>query len=198
MLFDIDFRFTQCTSNPNCLDDFARLHIYEVTSILDPVSRFDQSNYKLLRVLQQEGSSNTNLQFSIPRSSDSNINGFYLAFEDVGTCGQIERLLTYHLRAPGFKDSDNLVTCPDTALPPSGTTRLTTSFCTCDLNAVSTASLERSCDASGVCSGSPACACKPGYELSTDGTCTRKLKYTHISGNTTLNHYTAILVHTCI
>ena len=172
VLFDINFRLTQCTGNPSCQNDFVRLHIYEVTGILDEASSFDRTNYKLLQVLQQEGSSNTNLKFNILRPSDPSINGFYLAFEDVGTCGQVSRLIAYHLRAPAFQDSDNLVTCPDTALPPSATTVLSTSSCTCDLNAVNTSSLERACDANGVCSGSPACACKPGYELSPNGICT--------------------------
>ena len=177
-MFEISFRFAQCKTRPDCDNDFANVYKFDVPSIQDAASQTNAANYlsNKLGVLQQVSLFDFDtVEWRVVRPADPSIKGFYLGFEDIGTCGQVSRILASHMRAPGFRDASNLVTCPDTALPPTGSTKQSTSTCSCDSNSVAVASLERSCDMNGVCTGSPACACKAGYELSSEGICTGEL-----------------------
>ena len=154
------------------------MYRFDVPSIQDVVSQTNTANYlsNKMGVLRQESPFDFDtVQWRVVRPADSSIKGFYLGFQDTGTCGQVGRVIASHKRSPGFRDAANLVTCPDTALPPTGSTQLSTTTCSCDSNSVAVASLERSCDVNGVCTGSPACACKAGYELNSEGTCTGEL-----------------------
>ena len=126
----------------------------------------------MLGILQQEGRTDNTIHWKFARPSTAK--GFYIGFQDIGTCGQIKRILINHFGDPGYRNAEELVTCPTIPFPPQQSDDVTTKQCECDANSVPVTSLDRSCDSRGDCTGDPACRCKPGYELNADGTCKGK------------------------
>ena len=168
---NITFRFSQCTSNPACTNDFVNVYRYD-TGAIDTVGQTDKSKYKQkVGVLQQVGSTDNDVHWTFKRPQDASIKGFYMGFEDIGTCGQMKRILVYHKKDSGYRDESKLVTCPTIPLPSVGSGEKFTKDCVCDANSAPITNLGRSCDELGVCTGGQECACKPGYELNEAGSC---------------------------
>ena len=92
---DITFRFSPCTRNPACTNDVVNVYRYD-TEAIDTVGQTDRENYEKMGVLQQEGYGDTHAHWTFKGPQDASMKGFYMAFEDIGTCGQIKRVLVYH------------------------------------------------------------------------------------------------------
>ena len=88
-------------------------------------------------------------------------NGFYLGFKDTGTCVNIQRIQIYYKKFTPVASSP--VICPETGLPPAGTTASVT--CSCPANSVATSSLQMTCRSDGTCTGNLTCQCQGGYGL---------------------------------
>lgn len=165
VLVNVTYRFTQCTNNPNCLNDFVTLSRYDVET--REARQTDTRNYVEMEVLRQEGKKavSKHLIFTKPE----NANGFYLGFRDNGTCGQVRRIVVYYENAPGYIDENSLVTCPCVAYPELES-ETNSRECTCHANALPIGSLVRRANYTGFVKEVPMCGCKPGYEF-IDGEC---------------------------
>ena len=173
--FNISVRFSQCTSNPDCTNDFATVYKFDSNSPAAVSEQMNPANHQLLRStemdsrLQQVGSTDTPVLWRIPKSSFPAA-GFYLGFRDTGTCGQVKRIYVYYLKAPMYSNATTLLTCPNVPLPPQGTSGTTRGTCCCGEKATNASSLERVCRANGTCEepSSEVCGCQPGYEFVND------------------------------
>lgn len=162
---NITYRFSECRRNPACTHDYVKVFRYDAKSI-DSAGQTVKQNYRTqLGVLQQEGDGDNTVHWIFTRPQDKSVKGFYLAFQDSGTCGYVRRILAYNRMEQSYRDASKLVTCPSIPLPLSGSGRVTSKDCECDDNSEPLTRISRSCDSNGVCTGQPACACKPGYEL---------------------------------
>ena len=167
--FETSFRFSRCTGNPNCTNDFATVYKFDSNSPAQVSEQTDPANYQLLRStemdsrLQQVGMSDTPVLWRIPKSRFPAA-GFYLGFRDTGTCGPVKRIFVYYMKAPMYSNATTLLTCPNVPLPSSGTTR---GSCCCGEKATNASSLERVCRADGTCEepSTDVCGCQPGYEF---------------------------------
>ena len=92
---DITFRFSQCTRIPSCTNDFVNVYRYD-TEAIDTVGQTDRANYEKMGVLKQDGPMDNDVHLTFKGPQDASVKGFYMAFEDIGTCGQIKRILVYH------------------------------------------------------------------------------------------------------
>lgn len=162
---NVSYRFTQCTNNRNCHNDFVSLSRYDVEN--KQVLQTDTQNYIEMQVLQQVGRNTVSKHLNFERPE--NANGFYLGLRDIGTCGQVERIIVYYENAPGYTDDNNLVTCPCIAYPESESD-INSKECTCHAHALPVGSLVRTADHSGAVNEMPVCGCKPGYEFA-NGEC---------------------------
>ena len=88
----------------------------------------------------------------------SQYEGFYLAFRDQNSCGQIRRVMVYHNICP--RRTEGLVIYPET---PTGNTSVPVSH-ECAANAEMTGG-GLLCAPDGTWSGSPSCGCVPRYRL---------------------------------
>ena len=177
MFFNITFSFSRCSNHPYCTNDFANLYIYSVTSKpakIDPVTDTASYGEPVRKLLQDQTpfSIDTFEHWSFERPKDAT--GFYLAFQDLGTCGYIDRIHLYYEVTPGVREDDDLVTCPCIPRPYSmdGTS---SNECKCDEHAQPVDNITRSTDTGGTPSETPKCACDPGYQMN-GGKCTRKFR----------------------
>ena len=99
---------------------------------------------------------------SFPRPNSSLT---YYGIQDVGSYGDIQRIIVYYRVAQGYEQG--LVICPNVALPKEGSGNTNSRNCTCKTNAIAITSLERKCNDIGVCEENPVCACSPGYQYNT-------------------------------
>lgn len=173
VIFNISYIFSECQSRPDCNNDYVTLHHYQ-TNTTSNTERRRTENYRPLlgsamesRLQQQDRTSRVNLRLTLPTSNRPD--GFYLGIQDDGTCGNLERIIVYFQVARGWQGQ--LLTCPDVALPPLGSSSTSQETCTCAENASPTSStLSRVCDVNGMCNEDQACACSPGFEL-VNGVC---------------------------
>jgi len=137
------------------------MYRYERNERDDAVAR-TTSNYQLIRRVQQpNGFAQRTYQTSITFIPSGNSNGFYLGFKDTGTCVNIQRIQIYYNKFTPVAPSP--VICPETGLPPAGTTASVT--CSCPANSVATSSFQMTCRSDGTCTGNPTCQCQGGYGL---------------------------------
>ncbi len=176
MFVDVSYRFTQCTNNRNCHNDFVTLSRYDVEGKMDGQQEDTQSYIEML-TMQQEGRSTVSKHLSFDRPE--NANGFYLGLRDIGTCGQVNRIIVYYENAPGYTRENSLVTCPCIAYP-KAEGEMNNKNCTCHANALPMGSLVRTANHSGAVSEMPVCGCKPGYEF-INGNCQREFDFLLLS-----------------
>ena len=170
-------RFTACQqrsgSNPPCRNSFVTLHRYDTNSTGSPSDITNTANYQPCfgdessSRLEQSGDGDTNIirTFTRPKFTST-----YFGIKDIGTTGDVQRVLVYYRVAQGFEQG--LVVCPNIALPPRGSRETVSKSCTCKNNSVAVGSLEMTCDDNGTCTGSPSCECGPGYQYNdTEGAC---------------------------
>ena len=160
-------RFTACQqrsgATPPCVNSFVTLHRYDTNSSQASNEITNTANYQPCfgdqSRLEQSGDAETNI---IRRYTRPNFASTYFGIEDVGTIGDVTRLLVYYRVAQGFEQG--LVVCPNVALPPEDSQRTVSQSCTCKNNSMAMGSLEMTCDRNGDCVGSPMCGCGPGYQ----------------------------------
>ena len=157
------FRWSRCTSNQNCKNDFVTLYRYDTNTIVSTSKQTDPENYhpitgnNLTSVLQQgpqSGDTTVELRFN----RFSGFNGLYLGFQDTGTCGQIKRFQVYYRIAPPV--TDGLLSCPEVPLV---TGDINSANCSCAENSSPIGDLKRTCSDDGVCSDLAMCNCDCGY-----------------------------------
>ena len=121
------------------------------------------SNYQLVRRIQQPRNfSQQQYGASFNFTPSGNTNGFYLGFRDTGTCVNILRLQVYYRISP--QRTDGLVTYPEIALPPQGSSETVTAMATCAASSTNLTSLQITCFANETCVNVASCACVPGHE----------------------------------
>ena len=130
---------------------------------VDATAARTTSNYQLeQRIEQPSGFTQTEYAASFSFTPSGNTNGFYLGFRDTGTCLNILRLQVYyrisHRRTVG------LVTYPEIALPPQGSSETVTAMATCAASSTNLTSLLVTCFANGTCVDVASCGCVPGHE----------------------------------
>ena len=92
----------------------------------------------------------------------SNANGFYLAIEDTGTCGSIERITVYYRVIPSR--TDGLIEYPEIPLPPVGSSDRITRTAACAEDSMGS-NLDLTVNSNGIVEGNPSCLCNPGYQF---------------------------------
>ena len=173
VFFNITYRFVECVQRPDCQRTYVTAYKYDVDAP-DENSQTDPSRYsplrgteELSRIVQSEqfDAADSVIGFSIPRPRT---NGFYLAFRDQGTCGQVRRVILYYERTLQYNGT--LLTCPTVPYPLQGTATTTQGSCCCGENAANNASLNIVCSADQRCVEpmSGVCGCAPGYTFNVD------------------------------
>ena len=162
---NITYRINNCPAM-ECGRSFKILN-YKVNS---PQS---QSNYRNTGRYSLIGTPDTlftetteTFEFTLSRSE----HGFYLAFQDEGTCVTISRVIVYYQRCPA--NVDGLVIRPEIIFPRRGAENPISGRASCKANSTNTNSLELTANPDLTCSGNPVCACIPGhfYQEVTQGT----------------------------
>ena len=168
---DITFRFSQCTGNPACTNDFVTLYRFDTNTIVPLSAHTNPANYIPMfgsgtdSHLQQVGFRNVNImrKFTIP----GDYTGFYLGIRDTGTCGQVQRVYLYY--TPCKELLDGLVYYPELVRPPISTNSCYTAEACCAPNSHSTTSpIYRACS-DGRCERNVTCECDPGYTVDSSG-----------------------------
>ena len=168
---NITFRFSQCSSNPACTNDFVTLHRFD-TNAIEPISRQnDSANYYIPLFgpgtettdsrLQQVGTTDVGVVRSF--ETPGNYAGFYLGIQDTGTCGQVKRIFLYY--TPCKELLDGLVYYPELVRPPAGSPNPNIAEACCAPNAHSTTSLTFRAFSDGRCERDVICECDAGYEI---------------------------------
>ena len=159
---NISAGFTECrlAQNPRCNQLYIDMYRYERNGRNDSAAT-TTSNYQFIRRIQQpNGFAQRAYQTSFTFIPSGNSNGFYLGFKDTGTCVNIHHIQIYYNKFTPVALSP--VICPETGLPPAGTTASVT--CSCPANSVATSSLQMTCRSDGTCTGNPTCQCNEGYQ----------------------------------
>ncbi len=172
----VTYRLSQCVTGGNAKAECKTLdvHWYEGSTIMSMAQQTNRDNYSPLLTLTSTTTATVTQEFSF---NPGNFNGFYLAFEDDGSCVDLNGLRVYYRICPG--KVEGLVTYPEIALPTQGSTMPALRDAICASNSSATSSLELSAFADGTCSGEPTCECNPGYEyvqpVDEPAMCQRKL-----------------------
>ena len=169
VFFNISYRFFECQQRPDCTRSYVTAYKYDVDTPVAENIQTDPSRYSPLRGTveqsrieqpQQLEFGDINRLFSIARPSN---NGFYLAFRDQGTCGQVRRVIVYYERT--LRYNGILLTCPTVPYPLEGSATTTQGTCCCGENAASNGSHTIVCSANRTCVEhmSGVCGCVPRY-----------------------------------
>ena len=171
----VTFRFSQCSSNPACRNDYVTLYRFDTNSIVPTSTLTNPAKYIPLfgpgtettdSRLQQVGTTDIGVVRSFETSG--NYAGFHLGIRDTGTCGQVKRIFLYY--KPCKELLDGLVYYLELVRPPASSPNpcYTAEAC-CAPNAHSTTSLTyRACN-DGRCERNVRCECDPGYVVDATG-----------------------------
>ena len=154
MSLDID---GACIANIACTNMQLTMHIFNRNGNNEQ-ERVDQGNYDTLSVLSPPDGVEGPIRVRFNKTADTE--GFYLAVQDVGTCGTVGQFIVYYRACP--ERSEGLVFYPEFGLPSTGS--LTTNA-VCANGSSPTSSPLLTGYSNGTCEGTPACACDPGYEF---------------------------------
>ena len=162
-------RFSGCIQRneqtPPCLNNFVNLHRYDTNSQRTQSEVSNTQNYQPYLgnlTASQLGSEVEGSVFLINSFPRPNSSFTYFGIQDVGSYGDIQRIIVYYRVAQGYEQG--LVICPNVALPKEGSNTTNSGNCACKSNATNTTSLERICYDDGVCKENPVCECSPGYQ----------------------------------
>ena len=149
----VTYNISACFIVLRCVQNF-KINYYKTNSPQNQSNYQDTDKYTHLATLS---ASNTNFTstFTLTPSED----GFYLAFQDEGTCIELVQVIVYQLRCP--PQQVGLVSYPDTPSPLTGQVEVQGS---CKDGAHPEGSLTLMCNSDGTWSGSPACSCDVGYK----------------------------------
>ena len=153
------FESCRLARNPRCNRLYVDMYHYERNGT-DLAAARTPRNYRQLMLIEPNGLGQAVNQITIPFIPSGNFNGFYIGVRSNGTCASIRRLQVYY--NPFQPPAPDLVICPETGLPPQGTTIQVK--CSCPANSVRTSSsLTLTCSSDGTCTGNPSCQCLEGY-----------------------------------
>ena len=170
---DATFRWSRCTSNSACTNDFATVHRYDtdgrvatnLQTNIDSYTPIVGGNAVASR-LQQDASMSSDITVTLKFIRPNNFNGLYLGFQDMGTCGQIKRFQVYYKICDTTQLELNrpLVSFNEIALPLENSTSPRMESATCAENAEPISSLVVRAYGNGSCFTSAQCSCKGGYK----------------------------------
>lgn len=151
--------------NPPCQNNFVTLHRYDTNSTRTEDEISTPNNYQPCfgdlassRLEQNAGDS----AIIIKRFNRPNFAMTYFGIQDIGTYGDLQRVIVYYRVAQGYEQG--LVRCPNIALPGESSKDTVTVNCSCRDNSIPMGSLEVTCHGNGTCEGNPLCQCRPGYQ----------------------------------
>ena len=151
---NITYRITNCRTDLGCVPRF-NIQNYKTNSPQSQSNYQDTSRYNLIDIADTLVVRTTEtFDFALSRSED----GFYLAFQDQGTCVTISRVIVYRRRCPA--QQIGLVLYPEVQSPASGQEPAEAS---CVANAHAETDLGLMCDSEGTWIGNPMCSCNDGY-----------------------------------
>ena len=162
-------RFSGCIQRngltPPCLNNFVNLHRYDTDSQRTQSEVTNTQNYQpylgdlTASRLGSEVEGSVSLINSFPRPNSALT---YFGIQDVGSYGDIQRIIVYYRVAQGYEQG--LVVCPNVALPKEGSDSTNSGNCACKSNATAITSPERKCNDAGVCEENLMCHCNKGYQ----------------------------------
>ena len=159
---NITANFQECRLNSECTQFYVDMYRYERDGV-DATAARTTTNYQFVRRIEQpSGFSQQQYSASFSFTPSGNTNGFYLGVRDTGTCLNLLRLQVYYRISP--RRTVDLVTYPEIALPPQGSSETVTAMATCAASSTNLTSLLVTCFANGTCVDVASCACVPGYE----------------------------------
>ena len=169
LIVNASVRFSGCTQRPNCIHDYVILHRFDTNSPND-IDRMNPENYNIITKLQQDprgGDTQIVKRFLRPNTSHT-----YFGIQDIGTTGQVQRLMVYYKVCQ--KTEKGLQVYPEIPLPPESSNERTIRLAQCVPHAHNVTSLETYAY-SNRCEQNVTCECDSGYEKTEDsGSCIRK------------------------
>ena len=183
VFFNIIYDFSSCVLNPLCVTDFMTLYRYDRNNMTNKNDRINIMNYNTPMFgtiassrLEASGSAST-LTKNESLVPTNNFNGFYMGIKDVGTCGQISRIIIYYLVCPA--KVIGLVKFNEIPVPLRTASNFVYSA-SCVANAHNVTNLEVTIfSASSTCvekaSGGARCECNQGYFLLNTSLCDGKI-----------------------
>ena len=145
--------------------NYMNAHIYYVDSIISESERTNTNNYSPLYRLQGTATGDTH---SLIRPDKK---GFYLGFQDIGTCGQISRVIAYYTVCRGGQNK--LVIHPQVATPPrNGPDEVFYAHCVPNAHNVTSLAVNAFAATSTCLDVEPEgakCECNAGYQVSANG-----------------------------
>lgn len=177
VFFNVSYRFSSCTVRPDCSDDFVTLHRHDTSS--SSSDREDITRYQPL--LGEAASSRLQQPPSVSGDVDKTLSfvrpeprsrGFYLGFQDPGTCGQINRVIMYYTVCRAKQNE--LVIYPKVGSPPRGgpdsifQARCVSNATNVTCLAVTAFGENGTCK--DVAPSGARCECNAGYQISADRT----------------------------
>lgn len=177
-------RFRGCQQrrglNPPCRNNFVTLYRYDTNSARSPSEITNTDNYQPCfgdetnSRLEPDNPDNNAGTVVIKKFLRPNFSFTYFGIQDIGSYGDILRILVYYRVAQGYEQG--LAICPDVALPQELSGNTNSKDCICKSNATAVTSLKRKCHGDGVCEENPFCACNPGYQYNKNlGACAGSL-----------------------
>ena len=158
VIVNASLRFEGCieraVATPPCKNNFVNLYRYDTNSQSETTEITTQANYQPYRGdlmssrLEQKENGEVIVVNSFPRP---NFSFTYFGIQDIGSYGDIQRLLMYYRVAQGYEEG--VAICPNVALPKEGSTDTSIGICQCKSNAIATNTLEITCNADGTCEG---------------------------------------------
>ena len=161
MFVNVSAYFESCRLNPTCNQLYVDMYRYERNGT-DRAAARTPSNYgQPIRRIEPNGLGQAVNQISFTFIHSGNFSGFYIGVRATGTCASIRRLQVYYNSFQPFAPSP--VICPETGLPPQGTTIQVN--CSCPANSDRTSpNLTLTCSSDGTCTGNTSCQCQEGYQ----------------------------------
>ena len=160
--YDLSYSFNSIC--PGC-PDYISVHRYDVDSSVSEAEQANTDNYQPLFQLRGQFQEETH---SLTRPDTK---GFYLGFQDTGTCGQLSRIIVYYTVCRARQSG--LVTYPQVATPPrNGPDEVFNAHCVPNAHNVTSLAVN-AFSASSTCldvvRGGARCECNAGYEVSANG-----------------------------
>ena len=181
LVVNASVRFSGCTQRPNCIHDYVILHRFDTNSPND-IDRINPENYDFCF-----GNINASKLKQDPRIRDTqivkrflrpNTSHTYFGVQDIGTTGQVQRLMVYYKVCQ--KNEKGLQMYPEIPLPPESSNKRTMRLAQCVPHAHNVTSLETYAY-SNRCVQNVTCECDAGYEEAEDpGSCIRKYGSTYL------------------
>ena len=155
---ELTYDFSECRDDPSCNITHFDVLVYQA-NIPDLQEQIQSTNYKLLERIEQPLIGNEAIATASFQRSSSN--GFYLAVQDVGSCGTLSRMQVYYELCP--EKVVRLVIYPSLPLPGRNSVSASEGTAVCAPNARNTSLLQFKAYSDGECERSVVCECLPGY-----------------------------------